>query len=150
MNVMNMLRFCERYFIKYFFQCDSKDEWSVQRFGTHFLQKIFLQIIQLLRKIHVNLLRICKTSGFIPERVLLFLAVGAKFHNRRRSIHTFSFFDYRNKKLAKLVGSSEDLRLFPGINRFKDDHGFFRIKVFVFEADKVSLYFSGGFCVFSL
>ena len=113
----------------------------------HFLQKIFFQIIELLRKIYINFLGVDQTAGFIPESFLLLLAVFAKLHNFRRGVNPFSLPDHRDKKFKKLIGTAQNLCLFPGIHRIKDDHRFFRVKNLISQTDQVGLDLSGFFAV---
>lgn len=114
---------------------------SVESFLTYFFQKVFFQIPEFLRKVYIYFLRIYETSGFIPESILLFLAVFAKLHNRWRFIDSFTFSDDRNEKFAYFIGSAENFCLFPGIDWIKENHVLVCIKLFISKADKICLIF---------
>lgn len=77
-----------------------------------FLPEGLFQIPEFLRKVYIYFLRIYETSGFIPESILLFLAVFAKLHNRWRFIDPFTFSDDRNEKFAYFIGSAENFVFF--------------------------------------
>ena len=123
------------------------DSVSFQRSHAHFFQEIFFQVEELLGEVHINLLGIHQTAGFIPESILLFQTVFSQFHNLRRGVDAFSLADNRDQKFAEFIGSSQDFCLFPGIYRVEDDHGLVRIKMLVRQTDQVGFDLAGALAV---
>ena len=54
-----------------------------QRLSAHLLQQLRFNLIKLIRKVHINLMRVHETFGLIPEGVLLLRADITDFHNGR-------------------------------------------------------------------
>ena len=125
----------------------SKQSGKRQRLASHLLEKITLNMVQPGRKIYVDLMRICKTFRFIPERVFFFDTDIADFHNRRRSVDTGSVFEYRNEHFTQCVGTALDLCFFPRFKRIKDDQIFGRIIRFICQTDQIGTDFAGLFVV---
>ena len=119
------------------------DFFKLESFFTHFFQQGLFHVIKWLGKIYIYFLRIYKTSGLIPQCVLLLFAIVAEFHDRWRFVNALTTFNYRNKKLTEFVGSAQNFGLFPGVNRVEDNHGFFRIKFLICQADQVCFDLSG-------
>ena len=123
------------------------DFFLLQSFFAHFFQQSFFHVIKRLGKIYIYFLRIYKTSGLIPQCVLLLFAIVAEFHDRWRFVNALTTFNYRNKKLTEFVGSAQNFGLFPGVNRVEDNHGFFRIKFLICKADQISFDLAGFLAV---
>ena len=121
----------------------SKQSGKRQCLASHLLQKITLDMVQLGRKIYVDLMRICKTFRFIPERVFFSDTDIADFHNRRRSVDTYTVFEYRNEHFPQCVGATLDFCFFPRFKRIKDDQIFGRIIRFICQTDQIGTNFAG-------
>ena len=67
-------------------------------------RRFFFQVEELLGEVHINLLGIHQTAGFIPESILLFQTVFSQFHNLRRGVDAFSLADNRDQKFAEFIG----------------------------------------------
>ena len=72
----------------------------LQRLSAHLLQQLRLDLIKLVRKIHINLMRIDQTFGLIPESLFFSGTDVTDLHDRRRRINTFTVLKYRNQKLS--------------------------------------------------
>ena len=119
------------------------DFFQLESFFAHFFQQSFFHVIKRLGKIYIYFLRIYKTSGLIPQCVLLLFAIVAEFHDRWRLVNALTIFNYRNKELTEFVGSAKNLGLFPGVNRVEDHHSFFRIEFLICKADQIGLDLAG-------
>ena len=91
------------------------DFFKLESFFTHFFQQGLFHVIKWLGKIYIYFLRIYKTSGLIPQCVLLLFAIVAEFHDRWRFVNALTTFNYRNKKLTEFVGSAQNFGLFPRV-----------------------------------
>ena len=108
-----------------------------------FLQQFHLDVIQLLRKVYVDLMRIHQTHGFFPQRLFFLLADVADLHDRRRFVAAEAVLEDRDQKLADRVSPSLDPGLFPGLDRIEDDHILVLVKRLANEADQVRADLSG-------
>ena len=57
---------------------------------AHLIQKLDFDMIQLGGKVYIYLMRVHKTSCFIPEGIQFLLTVLSDFHYAGRSVYTFS------------------------------------------------------------
>ena len=114
-----------------------------QRLSAHLLQQLRFNLIKLIRKVHINLMRVHETLRLIPEGVLLLRADITDFHNGRRRVYTLAALEYRNKKFSQGIGVGVDLCLFPGLQRIEDDHILLIIEGLVSQADEIGADLAG-------
>ena len=109
----------------------------LQMFAAHFLQQIALDGVELVGEIHIDLVRVYKAAGLIPQGLLLGFADIADFHNGGGSVAGLSFTYDLDQKLPEPVGAAFELRFFPGFYRVEDNHVFAFVKGLVGQADRI-------------
>ena len=73
---------------------------------THLVKQFCFHLIQLIRQIHVDVMGIYKSLGFIPEGVLFPGAVSLDVHNRRAFVDALPVLENRYQKLPQGVASA--------------------------------------------
>ena len=73
---------------------------------THLLQKLAFYFIQPVTEIHIHLVGVDQTPGFIPQGIQLPLAIGADVHDLRGFVDTPAVFEYLGHHLAHYIGSA--------------------------------------------
>lgn len=111
------------------------------------VEKVIFQIPERFGEIHINLLRIYQTPGFIPERIQLPGTVVPDIHDGRRCVDTFPVFEDRNKQFADSKTAACQPGLFPGGYRVKNHQRFAVIIMFIGQGNQVGFDFSGVFVV---
>ena len=84
------------------------------------VQKLIFHVPELIGEVHMHLVRVHKTAGFIPERVQFFPAVRLNVHDRGRFVNAFSIFKYRNHQITEMIGVGSQVRLFPGLDGIEE------------------------------
>ena len=92
---------------------------------------------QLIRQIHMDLMRIDQAPGFVPQRIQLPFAVIADIHNARGLIHAPAFQEDRHEELAHPVGAGRQMRLFPCLYGVKEQQGISFIKCLICKTDQI-------------
>lgn len=110
---------------------------------AHLIQKLDFDMIQLGGKVYIYLMRVHKTSCFIPEGIQFLLTVLSDFHYAGRSVYTFSIQEYGNHKIANGISTGFQQSLFPGLQGIKEEQRFFFAEHFISKSDEVGLNFTG-------
>ena len=110
---------------------------------AHLIQKLDFDMIQLGGKVYIYLMRVHKTSCFIPEGIQFLLTVLSDFHYAGRSVYTFSIQEYGNHKIANGISTGFQQSLFPGLQGIKEEQRFVFAEFFVGKSDEVGFYFTG-------
>ena len=110
--------------------------------ALHLIQQLDFDMIQLGGKIHIYLVRVDKTSRFIPERVQLLLTVFPDFHNTGRGVDTFPIQENGNHQFTHGIGTGLQQRLFPRLQGIEEEKRLILVKNLILQGDEIRLDFS--------
>ena len=114
--------------------------WSVNL--SHLIQQLDFDMIQLGGKIHIYLVRVDKTSRFIPERVQLLLTVFPDFHNTGRGVDTFPIQGKREPSVHAWYRYRAPAASFPRLQGIEEEKRLILVKTSSLQGDEIRLDFS--------
>ena len=92
---------------------------------------------QFVGKIHMNLMRVDQTFGFIPQGIQLLLAVLPDLHDLRGVVDALTILEDRNQNFTHGIASGRQMSLLPGLNRVKEKQRIILVKDLIYQANQI-------------
>ena len=110
---------------------------------SHLIQQPQLGVIQLLRKVHIDLMGVDETPGLIPQGIQLLPAVFPDLHDAGRGIDAFSVQKDGDHQVAQDEASGRQKGFLPGLQRIEQEQRLVLPEGLVGQGDEIRLQLSG-------